>query len=57
MNEPTNTIKRYPTFATRLFDLIETEHPDYYDLPVKERNEIMKEVSQRIVKEINYANT
>ena len=52
MNEPTNTIKRYPTFVTRLFDLIEAEHPDYYDLPVKERNEIMKEVSEKIVKEM-----
>ena len=52
MEDKPSTIKRYPAISTRLFDIIEKEYPDYYDLPVKERNEIMREVSQRIVKEM-----
>ena len=52
MDKQSNSIKRYPTFVTRLFELIEAEYKDYYDLPVKERNEIMKKISENIMKEM-----
>lgn len=44
-------LRRYPTYATKLFDAIEAEHPEYYDLPVKEKNVILKEISERIMEE------
>ena len=45
----TETVKSR-AFISRFLDIAEAEHPDYYSLPVKEKNAIMKEITDRIMK-------
>ena len=48
--EPQTRTVESRAFISRFLDIAEAEHPDYYSLPVKEKNAIMKEISDRIMK-------